>query len=485
MKTINIVIAIILFSSLAFAYELVVPISPAGMCFKDVNNDGFVDIIVGHRTTWGSTTPNISILINDGYGRFVVADSSITSCGYQDYPILADTNNDGDSDLVTMSVDFSTGTAQRFFRIYSNFGLGNHPYIDYPLQRNGTIDKWICFAAPDSSHYLAYVCNQDFYWGYIHLSNAGHLINQVYYDLIFPPQDINYSDVDNNGYFDIIIQGSNVELWKEYSYGFEHVTLAGQVFVRQGLFADIDNNGSNEYVTLYKMLLPYTVISVYNIDLTTVSQQYYFFVDQTAVYHQVGDVDNDGYLDLVYTSSLHAPLHNTDISNTWVIKNIAGVLDSIPIAYYTGYSSYMSFIVDVNNDSWIDILTTVRNVPSKLHILYNDYTGHFIEDSPTANEDNYNQPMESSFYCYPNPFTNQITFYQKNQKMTGNSSYEIFNIKGQKVNTISNLKSNSNDNKAIWNGTDDYNIELPCGVYLCRLKTGTVQTKLNKIVKIK
>ncbi|MFB3844839.1 MAG: T9SS type A sorting domain-containing protein [Candidatus Cloacimonadaceae bacterium] len=449
MKALYLIIIIVLLSTLLLAYEITVPNMPAGMCFKDMNNDGFRDIIVGHRTTWNSTSPNISILVNDGYGRFCVVDSSITSCGYQDYPILDDINNDGDTDLVTMSVDFSTGTAQRFFRIYTNFGLGNHPYIDYPLQRNGTIDKWICFAAPDSSHYLAFICNQQTYWGYIHISYTGQLINQFYYDLSFYPQDINNADIDDNGYNDVLIQGASAEIWKGFSYGFDHVSLSGQVPAEQGFFADFDNNGINEYVALYKMLLPYSVISVYSIDADSIFRQYFFFVDQTSIYPQTGDIDNDGYLDLVYNSSFYAPLHDSDISYTWIIKNIAGVLDSIPIAYYTGYSSYMSYIIDVNNDGWNDIVTSNRRFPGRIHILYNDYTGHFIQDSPTANEDDNAIMPLVILTCYPNPFRHNITFCLKNQKLKGNSSYEIYNIKGQKVKTISNRKSYSIDNKAV------------------------------------
>ncbi len=479
-----ILLLLLLLTAKILAYEIQVPNMPAGMCFKDMNSDGFVDIIVGHRTTWGSTSPNISILVNDGYGRFSVADSSITSCGYQDYPILQDINNDGDTDLVTESIDFSTGVIDRFFRIYTNFRLGIHPYIDYPLQRNGTIDKWICFPAPDRSHYLSFVCNQDSYWGYIHLSESGQLLNQVYYDLLNYPQDINYTDIDNDGYFDVIIQYPHaVSLWKGYSNGFDQLNISGQVLVQGGLFADMDNNGSSEYVTLYKMLLPYTVISVYSINVTTVTQQYYFFVDQTAIYPQTGDLNNDGYPDLVYNSSFYAPLHNTDISFTWVIKNIAGILDSIPIAYYTGYSSYMSYIADVNNDGWNDIVTSVRSVPSKINILYNDYTGHFIEDSPTVTEDNYASIPNIEISCFPNPFRESTNINFKTKTPLYNPKLEIYNIKGQRIKSIELQKSNTRENTILWDGTDNNHRKVSAGIYFLKMVSDKTQSRLMKCIK--
>jgi hypothetical protein len=483
MKTIIIILQLMLLSNILNCYELTVPLSPAGACFKDVDDDGFIDIILGHRTTWQSTSPNISILLNDGLGRFSIVDSSITSCGYQDYLILDDLNNDGDTELVTMSVDFSTGVADRFFRIYTNFGLGAHNYTDYPLQRNGTIQKWICFSAPDNSHYLAFICNQDMYWGYIHFSNTGQQLSQVYYDLSLPPQDINFVDVDTNGYYDVIVQCADIELWKGFSYGFEHVTLSGQVYVRQGLVADIDNNEANEYVTLYKMLLPYTVISVYSLDAVSVTQQYYFFVDQTAIYPQVGDIDNDEYIDFIYTSSHYAPQHISDTSYTWIIKNINGVLDSITIAYFTGNNSYMSYLIDVNNDGWNDIITTNRSNPSKIHVLYNDGSGNYLEESPTSNVDVFNTIPQIRASNSPNPFRNHTNISIKTQSPLINPTLEIYNIKGQLIRTIGVQGKSNNLMTAIWDGKDCHGCNAVAGIYLIRFKTNRISVT-QKVLKL-
>lgn len=486
MKASIITLLVLLFTIQVYAYEVVVPNMPAGMCFKDLNSDGYSDIILGHRTTWGSTSPNISLLLNDGFGRFTVVDTSITSCGYQDYPILQDLNNDGDTDLITMTLDFSTGVIIRYFRIYPNIGLGNHSYTDYQLQRNGTIKKWICFEAPDSSHYIGFICNQQSYWGGVHINDSGQLMSQTYYDVSTSPQDINLSDVDNNGYLDVVIQyPHSIGLWLGYAEGFDQTDVPGQVLADSGLFIDLENNGAREYVTLYKRTFPYTVISPYIINVDSTNQLYYFFVDQTAVYPQAGDIDNDGFEDLIYNSALLAPLHTSDLSHSWVIKNESGILDSLPTSYYTGYDSYMSFIKDVNNDGWNDILTSNCMNPGKVHVLYNDTNGNFVESSPTSILDNNTEYAKPMISCYPNPFSDFTTFNLKNLPWASQTTLDIYNIKGQKVKSIRLSLDSESEFKVVWDGTDNDNKPISNGVYLCCLSNGNKHTKVSKIIKMR
>jgi len=97
---VGLIISSIAISINTHAYELQVPQEPSSACFADLNSDGYQDIILGHKTMWGYSNPSISILINDGFGRFNVVDTTLSFCGFQDNLILHDIGIVGNLDLI-------------------------------------------------------------------------------------------------------------------------------------------------------------------------------------------------------------------------------------------------------------------------------------------------------------------------------------------------------------------------------------------------
>jgi flagellar hook assembly protein FlgD len=103
---------------------------------------------------------------------------------------------------------------------------------------------------------------------------------------------------------------------------------------------------------------------------------------------------------------------------------------------------------------------------------------------PTANADN-NLPglvtkLES---IYPNPFNPSTTIrFQLSQ--AAEISLEIYNIKGQKVATLTNGHKTAGTHTAIWNGIDNSGRKASSGIYYVRLKTPK-QTESRKITLIK
>jgi len=69
----------------------------------------------------------------------------------------------------------------------------------------------------------------------------------------------------------------------------------------------------------------------------------------------------------------------------------------------------------------------------------------------------------------PNPFNPTTSISFKLDKLETNSVIEIYNIKGQKVNSISLPKQVSNNYNITWDGTDQDNISVTSGIYLYRL----------------
>jgi len=79
---------------------------------------------------------------------------------------------------------------------------------------------------------------------------------------------------------------------------------------------------------------------------------------------------------------------------------------------------------------------------------------------------------------YPNPF-NPITTLQFSLQEEAPVILDIFNLKGQKVNSIDPGILKTGNHQIIWNGNDLKNNLCASGIYFFHLKTG----KNNQILK--
>ncbi|MDO9578577.1 MAG: T9SS type A sorting domain-containing protein [Candidatus Cloacimonadales bacterium] len=83
---------------------------------------------------------------------------------------------------------------------------------------------------------------------------------------------------------------------------------------------------------------------------------------------------------------------------------------------------------------------------------------------------------------YPNPFNPSTTI---NFSTEQNEQYElsIYNIKGQKVKTFSNLQISQSPNHQItWNGTDQTGKPVSSGIYFVRLKAGEIEASCKMLL---
>ena len=86
----------------------------------------------------------------------------------------------------------------------------------------------------------------------------------------------------------------------------------------------------------------------------------------------------------------------------------------------------------------------------------------------------HNSSLISHFSNYPNPFNPSTTIsFELNTETSENTEIEIYNLKGQKVKTFSNLQITQSPNHPIvWDGTDENNKPVSSGIYFCKLKIG-------------
>ena len=79
-------------------------------------------------------------------------------------------------------------------------------------------------------------------------------------------------------------------------------------------------------------------------------------------------------------------------------------------------------------------------------------------------------PLTKLNQNYPNPF-NPTTTIAYELAEAGLVSMEIYNLKGQKVNTLLNDSMAAGTHRVVWNGTDKYGRAVSSGIYYCRLIT--------------
>ena len=81
---------------------------------------------------------------------------------------------------------------------------------------------------------------------------------------------------------------------------------------------------------------------------------------------------------------------------------------------------------------------------------------------------------------YPNPFLGEttISFSVPSDMKAGLS---IYNLKGQKIKTISSGKMSRGDHQTAWDGTDQNNIPVSSGIYMYRLET-PIKTISRKLI---
>ncbi|MCL1827503.1 MAG: T9SS type A sorting domain-containing protein, partial [Candidatus Cloacimonetes bacterium] len=107
-----------------------------------------------------------------------------------------------------------------------------------------------------------------------------------------------------------------------------------------------------------------------------------------------------------------------------------------------------------------------------------------MEGSTSITPDDGLLPLQSKLTGnYPNPFNPEttISFYTVEK---GIVRLEIYNIKGQKIKTLTDEFYEAGEHKVVWNGVDENDKAVSSGIYFSRL-TGDGFTSVMKMVLMK
>lgn len=93
-------------------------------------------------------------------------------------------------------------------------------------------------------------------------------------------------------------------------------------------------------------------------------------------------------------------------------------------------------------------------------------------------------PVAVQLRTFPNPFTEQLTLLF-NTKQQGRISCEFYNVKGQKVRSLTDMHYSSGDHMLIWDGCDNGGNKLGSGIYFMRMQLDGKVVATRKMVMAK
>ncbi|MCF7814745.1 MAG: gliding motility-associated C-terminal domain-containing protein [Candidatus Cloacimonetes bacterium] len=244
----------------------------------------------------------------------------------------------------------------------------------------------------------------------------------------------------------------------------------------------ISNINSNDNITLYDQI----DISIFGPNSLDFFESYMIISEQTES-------------NICYFFNITDPLNpdlETSIDNSGLIA-----IDHDNELMFLGNSSIVIYDLGTINTGIIPEIKSMVNwnyceqiIPFQkndvFYLLYLDHTGCSVyeyECIPTEATHDF-LTISPTLSNYPNPFnpSTEIRFQISGVRQFENTEISIYNLKGQKVKTFSNLQITQSANQQIvWDGTDRNNQPVSSGVYFYQLKNNGKAVAQKKCLLIK
>lgn len=394
-----------------------------GLAAGDINGDGYIDLFL----TGGNLSTN-RLLLNNGSGVFTDVTTSYglgSSSRSDSGPAFIDFDGDNDLDLIVGNIGETTAHTNDTVRVYRNDGttftnITGSAGISFPVG-----------ACPGTES-----------------------------DCI-DTYNVSVGDIDNDGWMDVYLghwsrpTSDNVKayhLWKNNGNStFSDVTTAygldSQIFTFTAAFADIDGNAFKDLIAAndfngQKLWL--------NTSATPLTSSGISFPGWNAMGLAVGDIDNDGDNDWMFTH-IYDPPSNSNYTGNRMWRNEGGSYTDISASAGIAQGSWGWGIcfADFNNDTYLDIF----HVNGMHNPAYNDTSVLFINngDSTFTNKTSEYGISDSGqgrgVVCFDADRDGDIDIVVFNN----NGSYKYYrNNKGNEKNWITiRLQGNSPNTKGI------------------------------------
>jgi len=213
----------------------------------------------------------------------------------------------------------------------------------------------------------------------------------------------------------------------------------------------------------------------------------------------VADINNDGIMDIIFTSNIADSLYNGYI-HAYSLDG-SGELSGFPLR--TRGLTFLSsaLLGDINNDGMLDLSTLSYTqftdndsiflsaynlgVPfDKSKILFNGYKGNNLRNGLLKDFNlgisQIDKTENKTLQIYPNPVTNNsIVIF--NLSESSDVKLSVYNINGQLVSLLIDKNMDIGIYQFNWSVTDNSGKKLDAGIYLMKLQTNN-SIKILKII---
>ncbi len=429
----------------------------------DMNGDGFDDI--GYRYSYGMYDGEYSF---HHYCRILLGSSvndtipdyeyEVNSSSAEIHP-LGDINGDGYDDAGVTEED--------------------HNYLTYSIIYGGSFEKVVFI----DSIYTRMSTNRGF-------RGLGDVNNDGYDDFSFCYEGENVHNPDEtftyNYFFRFFWGGAVQDTIPDALLHYQRHTYSYSLLYELMPAGDWDNDGYDDFAfKSYDLNEDFEAVGtrLWRGGETIDWDRYTYIETSNFFMPAIGDINGDQKNDYIDTnpSEYGGCLY-------FYLGNQNGTEDYYDFDGHYGYGGGYA-VGDFDNDGFDDIAVGAYGESTTYPSNYGDvyvYAGHagLVEQDPEPVDDETVPPADITFNAYPNPFNPEVSFEIKTDTEYHDLTIEIYNIRGQKVDSvpIPLIRGNKRGfpSSMTWNAGD-----FASGVYFCKLNAGdrTLQTQKVTLMK--
>jgi hypothetical protein len=290
-------------------------------------------------------------------------------------------------------------------------------------------------------------------------------------------------DATGNGQQDVVIGTLNGNVFIIKNDGSIHLqhNIAGQI--RAGIVAaDLNNDGSIELVVM-KQSGELHVIDTDGNNIGNFPLAFDAQIESTPI---LADMSRNGTYDIIFGDNT-GYLHSIDLEGNQTPNfpiYLGSAIKASPAIEYTGYDNDVEIAVaNTNAYILIDYKNSISGIKWHFFKKNTRRTGNAADASTSADPGVVPDMITQLNSNYPNPF-NPTTTISFNLAKDTDVTLQVYNIKGQLVNTLINETYTAGEHSVVWNGKDKRGSTVSSGVYLYKLKT-TDHTDVKRMMLIK
>ncbi|MCF8369037.1 MAG: FG-GAP-like repeat-containing protein [Bacteroidales bacterium] len=411
--------------------------------------------------------------MNDGSGYYGLFDSIYFDHGFpvvhgnyfdnNEYIDLYSRHQIGATEYIAMIYNYGISQFDSLKIFYTNDDSAIDDFAD------GDVDN-------DNDNDVVFTCNNDLLWGIIYNDGTGNFSTPQYYDLSFPPVDITCADLNNDGRADIVVCGSDTEIYFSTETGFQQLVLT-TTLSHDVLISDFDNDGDNDVITHTTFIYPnHRVYFFENLGNNQFFEHDYFQFSPFCSYAQIANLNKDSLPDIVFIASDHSGLH---------IYNNPGDFE-LEFQQFISYDNLTLgglYCEDYDNNGYKDLtfISGFGQIEFYLNILFNDGEGNFQENPITK----IIEKADNNIYieCSPNPMKHETNIKIKINE-TARVELAVYNVQGKPIIDLVNKKMEGGIYNIKWDGVDNSNHTCNPGPYFAYLAVNGKALQTIKLLKI-